>query len=493
MKKFEWKEKEQLLEQMLGNAVEENVPLQESAVELLAQMRSGKITAESLILASLQQMLKWEKIVNAMISIAPDALQQARDCDDKRNRGVELPLLGLPIVIKDNINVAGLPTTFGARALCDTYPRKDAALVQRLREAGAVIMGKSSLSEFASSGMTANSLIGQTCNPYDLTRTPGGSSGGSAVAVAMGYAAIGIGTDGVNSVRSPASACSLIGHRPSKGSIDRAGIGISSTHQDMPGSIVRTAEDAALVYSVLRGKACTLSLSPNLKGCRIALLKNNCGQNTQVISVVHETCKHLQQIGAELVEIDSEILDAERMLRENNVIRFEPKDNTEKYFLNPENGCKIHSFQEYLIFETIQPEVRDTLESEQTPMWSPENPEYFYRLQRTERNRADVDEWMKSEKIDAVLYPMQRIPVVKIGALGGQAGRNGIMASSLGFPAVCFPAGYTAPEISAPLGIPIGMELMGRPGADVLILSIAEKFEKAFRVRRAPTMLSEST
>ena len=247
MKKFEWKEKEQLLEQMLGNAVEENVPLQESAVELLAQMRSGKITAESLILASLQQMLKWEKIVNAMISIAPDALQQARDCDDKRNRGVELPLLGLPIVIKDNINVAGLPTTFGARALCDTYPRKDAALVQRLREAGAVIMGKSSLSEFASSGMTANSLIGQTCNPYDLTRTPGGSSGGSAVAVAMGYAAIGIGTDGVNSVRSPASACSLIGHRPSKGSIDRAGIGISSTHQDMPGSIVRTAEDAALV------------------------------------------------------------------------------------------------------------------------------------------------------------------------------------------------------------------------------------------------------
>lgn len=100
---------------------------------------------------------------------------------------------------------------------------------------------------------------------------------------------------------------------------------------------------------------------------------------------------------------------------------------------------------------------------------------------------------MKTEKIDAVLYPMQRIPVVKIGALGGQAGRNGIIASSLGFPAVCFPAGYTAPEISAPLGIPIGIELMGRPGADVLILSIAEKFEKAFCVRRAPAMLSEST
>ncbi len=127
---------------------------------LVLQMRSGKITAESLILASLQQMLKMGENSQCNDFYCPDALQQARDCDDKKGMGgVELPLLGLPIVIKDNINVAGLPTTFGARALCDTYPRRmrlwcsDAKLVQ-------LLCGKSSLSEFASSGMTANSLIG---------------------------------------------------------------------------------------------------------------------------------------------------------------------------------------------------------------------------------------------------------------------------------------------------------------------------------------------
>lgn len=475
---------------MLKNAPpEQDVPLDASAAELLTLLRSGALCAQTLVSASLRRMYRWEEQINAMISLAPDALEQARACDLRRSRGEEAALLGLPVVIKDNINTVDLPTTFGARALRSTQPREDAALVRRLRAAGAVIVGKSSLSEFASSGMTANSLTGQTRNPYDLTRTPGGSSGGSAAAVAMGFAAIGIGTDGVNSVRSPASACALVGLRPSAGSVDRTGMGLSSTRQDMPGILVRTAEDAALALGVLRGAPCVLPPCGGLAGRRIALLENNCGSDAQVLAVVEQTRRALRAAGAEVTVLCDDVLDAERMLRKDNVIRFEQKQNTDRYLSDPANGAPVASLEEYLASGTVQPEVYEALASELTPAWSAQSEEYARRLRRAQADHAHVRAWMAQQRLDAVLYPVQRIPVVKCGAPGGQAGRNGIMASCLGFPAVCFPGGFTQPEDTAPLGVPVGMELMGLPGTEEALLSMVNALMNCFPVRRGVPLL----
>lgn len=487
----------------LSSCCDESFPFAGAdAVELLHAMRREELSSEQLVRYCMNQILKWDGKLNAMISINPDILEKARECDKLRKAGDRRLLLGLPVVVKDNINTKDLPTTLGALALKDGQPKTDAEIVHLLREAGAIILGKASLSEYASSGMTNNSLIGQTYNPYDLTRTPGGSSGGCGAAVAAEYAAAGLGTDGVNSVRSPASANCLVGIRPTKGLISGKGVAPSSDTQDMPGILTRSVQDAALFLAV-----CALGPDPgifdsgygsqiihqmkteSLAGKKIALLRNNCGTDPEVLSVVKDTIRRMEEAGVQIIEWEDPVLDAERMLRENNVIRYEQKENIERWLSDPENGFSVQSLKQYLDTGLVVKDIESVLQSVlhmENPL---EDENYKKRIARIVSDRKYILKKMENENIDAVCYPSQRVPVVVAGNEKGQIARNGIMASCLGFPAVAFPAGFTKRTSTAPLGIPVGMELMGAPMTDWKLLAILHSYEKHNTIRKSPINL----
>ena len=284
--------------------------------------------------------------LNSILSLNPKALVEADRLDAERAAGAPVgPLHCVPLVLKDNYNTADLPTTGGSASLAGMRSPADAFVVARLRKAGAIILGKSNMHEFALSGTTMSSLGGQTLNPYDLTRTPGGSSGGTGTAVAANLALAGTGSDTVNSIRSPASANALVGIRPTKGLVSRAGIMPVSETQDAIGPIARTVADAARLLEVMAGydqndpsTASSIGntsvgyvqfLKPGgLRGARIGLLKTLLGngpEHQEVNGVIATAMVALKNAGAELVEVHAPALDADRLIADNDVQKYEFK------------------------------------------------------------------------------------------------------------------------------------------------------------------------
>ncbi len=177
---------------------------EKSVSQLQDEFNSGKLSSVQLVDYYLKRIKVYDGVINSMITINPKAMAEAKRLDEERARGhIEGPLHGIPIVLKDNYDTFDMPTTSGALAFKDLVPAKDAFTVEKLRKAGAIFIGKSNLTEIANHGMTISSMGGQTLNPYDLTRTPGGSSGGTGAAVAANFAVMGTGSDTVNSIRSP--------------------------------------------------------------------------------------------------------------------------------------------------------------------------------------------------------------------------------------------------------------------------------------------------
>src|SRR3984893_17062038 len=283
-----------LLAALSGYAADPPFHLMESSIAQIREaMQAGTLTCHSLVQQYLDRIEAYDKqgpAVNALLYVNPRALQQADEMDQEFKRTGKLKTLGcIPIVLKDNYDTADMPTTAASLSLEGAQPAKDAFAVTRLRENGALILGKTNLHEFALGGITVSSLGGQTKNPYDLTRTPGGSSGGTAVAVASNFAAVGTGSDTGGSIRSPSSANSLVGIRPTAGLISRDGIVPISVTQDTIGPLTRTVADGARMLDVMAGydpndpvtafsaghipKTYTTYLENGLKGARIGVLK----------------------------------------------------------------------------------------------------------------------------------------------------------------------------------------------------------------------------
>src|SRR6185312_1877882 len=228
-----------------------------SVHDVQAAMAAGALTAEQLVRLLIARIDAYDKCgpaINSIIAVNPRALDHARAADiERRHSGPRSLLHGIPVLLKDNYNTADMPTTGGSSALLDNIAPHDAFTVKRLRDAGALIFAKANLSELARGGTTVSSLLGQTRNPYDLTRTPGGSSGGNGAAIAAGFALIGAGTDTIQSIRSPASANSAVGLRPTFGLISREGIIPWSYTQDSAGPIARCVADAAIMTDYMAG------------------------------------------------------------------------------------------------------------------------------------------------------------------------------------------------------------------------------------------------
>jgi len=234
-------------------------PLDKATIsDVHAAYKSGALTSVRLVQAYLERIRACDQAgpkLNVVIFLNPRALEEAAALDQHFRRTGKFvgPLHGIPVLLKDNVNTRDMPTTGGSLSLAGYTPATDAAITRKLRNAGAIILAKVNLHEFAIWGETVSSIQGQTRNPYDLTRTPGGSSGGTGAGVAANFAIAGIGTDTVNSIRSPASANNIVGIRPTLGLVSRGGIIPYSFTQDAAGLLARTVNDAAKMLNVLVG------------------------------------------------------------------------------------------------------------------------------------------------------------------------------------------------------------------------------------------------
>ncbi|WP_242419693.1 amidase, partial [Frankia sp. CpI1-P] len=226
-----------------------------TAAATAAAIAAGELSAVEATQAALDRIAKVDDTIHAFLHVDPEgALAAARSVDERRAAGERLgPLAGVPLALKDVLTARGMPTTCGSRILEGWHAPYDATVVSRLRAADVVLLGKVNMDEFAMGSSTENSAYGPTRNPWDTTRIPGGSSGGSAAAVAAFEAPLAIGTDTGGSIRQPAAVCGLVGVKPTYGGVSRYGLVAFSSSLDQAGPLARTVTDAALLHAAIAG------------------------------------------------------------------------------------------------------------------------------------------------------------------------------------------------------------------------------------------------
>ncbi|WP_454712196.1 amidase family protein [Cupriavidus nantongensis] len=472
-----------------------------------AAMRDGTLTARQLASRCLDRIAAYDQrgpALRSILQIHPQALEQAERIDAiaaRHSQQAPGPLQGIPVLVKDNIECAGMATTAGAECLRGNLCANDAFVIRRLREAGAIVLAKTNLHELASGGETVSTLGGQTLNPYDLARTPGGSSGGTAAGIAASFGVLGLGTDGVNSIRSPASANSLVGLRPTMGLISRAGLVPCGLTQDTIGPITRTVADTALMLDVIAGHdpadpvtnegaghipaSYAASLDRDgLKGARIGVLRHFFGGQDvhgPVNAVMQQALAIIAAQGAELVDIDDAICPDE-LLASTLVHHYEMERDLDAYLARLAAGVPVKSMKDIISAGGVHPSVAGTLAT--AVALSGQQGEYRARMQRQQSLRQWLRDLMARHRLDALAFPHQRRLVVPVGET--QAERNGVLASATGFPAIVIPAGFSAPDRNAPQGVPVGLEFFGLPFTEPVLLRLAFSAEQALLARRAP-------
>ena len=482
--------------------------LEEATIATIhAALGSGRLTCARLVRSYLDRIDAYDHRgprLNAILAVNPRALQIAAAMDGERRTGVALaPLHCIPVILKDNYNTFDMPTTGGSVTLKDSVPPRDAFVVKRLRDAGAIVLAKANLTELARGGTTVSSLGGQTKNPYDLTRTPGGSSGGTGAAITANFGVLGTGSDTGQSIRSPASALSLVGLRPTRGLVSRDGIIPYSPTQDEAGPIVRTVDEAARMLDAIAGydpadpitafgakrmpKSYTASLKTDgLAGARIGVLSDFFGRDPvhrEVNAVVESAIGRMKTIGAEIVHVSLPNVDA--LTRNLSVTSFEFKPAFNHYLATLGPRAPVKSLDEFIARGEFHPSLRSGLEADARMVDGLNSAEYKKQLLRREELRQAVMTVMAANNLDAILYPHQRRLVVPIGE--DQVDRNGVLSNSTGFPAIVFPGGFSAPTASAPGGVPVGIELLGAEWSEPVLLALAYSFQEQARVRRQPS------
>ena len=467
--------------------------------ELAAAMRTGAATSKRLVQAYLDRIEAFDHrgpAINAIIAINSKALDEAEALDRERAaRGPRGPLHGIPIVLKDNYDTAEMPTTAASIALKGSMPGRDAFQVRKLLDAGVVIVAKSNLHEFARGITTISSLGGQTRNPYDPTRHPGGSSGGTGAAIAANFAAAGMGTDTCGSIRYPAAHNNLVGLRPTMGLSSRSGIVPLALSQDVGGPLGRSVTDVAIVLDATVGAdpddavtaksagripasyVATLDVD-GLRGTRLGIftpLFGTAPEDQPVGSVVHVAVQRMEQRGAQTVEVTRPAVPAEGDV---SLIRFEFKFHLNEY-LTRTPRAPVHSLAEILEKGLFHPAVEQSFRRS-NDVATLDSDDYRAMAAKQAQLRDALLQTMDDNHVVALVYPTSRRTAAKIGE--PQTGGNCQASAATGLPAVTVPAGFAAD------GMPVGVELLGRPFAEPDLLRLAYAFEQATHHRRPPPL-----
>ena len=467
-------------------------PLGATIPELQAAMDAGRITSVDLVTFSLARITAYDDAgpeLNAMITVNPNALADAAVADAERAvSGPRSPLHGIPIVVKDNIDTMDMPTTAGSLSLAGFMPGDDAFVVSRLRAGGAVIIGKANLHEFARDITTLSSLGGQTLNPFDPTRNPGGSSGGTGASVVAEFATAGLGTDTCGSIRIPASHDDLYGLRPTIGLVSRAGVIPLSPTEDTVGPLARSVADLAAVLDVIAGQdpadpitvatatSYADAVDPDgLTGMRIGVLDVLfTDADPGVAAVVRSALAEMEASGATVISASIPGFDALRGSAASVFLR-EFRDALD-FYLTAHPSAPVGSLSEIVASGLYEQSLDAKLRAHLTA--STRDTSYREAVARRAVVRDAIVSFMDDNDLDALAYPTITQPPARIGET--QRGSHCGTASVGGLPALVVPAGFTD-------GLPVGLELMGRPFQESMLISIAAGFEAHTDHRMLPS------
>jgi len=461
------------------------------AVQALRAMAAGEFSAEVYVETLLAARRACEHL-NAFIASDPEALlRAARQADQQRKANKPLgPLHGLPVVLKDNINTAELPTSAGTPALKNNRPLSDAPVATRLFEAGALLAGKTNLHELAFGITSNNTAFGAVANPYNPGMIPGGSSGGTAAAIAARLAPAGLSTDTGGSVRIPAALCGIVGLRPSLGRYPTGGIVPVSSTRDTAGPMARTVVDVALLDGVITGAPLTLSPA-NLRGVRLGVPREYFyqGLDPEVASASAQALDLLKDLGAELVEADIPRLNELNTAVSFPVALYELMRDLPDYLARHAPDVDLPT----LIEQVASADVAGVLKSQQGEGRMPRDIYQAAINVHRPALQAAYARYFRDNRLTAMVYPTTPLPARPIGEdgtvqLNGEAVptfqtyiRNTDPVSNAGLPGLSVPMGMTGARL------PMGLEFDGPVGSDRLLLALGLAFSEATPPLPAPT------
>ncbi|UNZ17198.1 Asp-tRNA(Asn)/Glu-tRNA(Gln) amidotransferase subunit GatA [Streptomyces sp. 891-h] len=487
-----------------------------TAAELAARIASGEVTAVEATEAHLARIGAVDEKINAFLHVDREgALAQAREVDAKRERGEKLgPLAGVPLALKDLFTTEGVPTTAGSKILEGWIPPYDATVTKRLKDADVVILGKTNMDEFAMGSSTENSAYGPTANPWDLTRIPGGSGGGSAASLAAHMAPLAIGTDTGGSIRQPAAVTGTVGVKPTYGGVSRYGMIAFSSSLDQGGPCARTVLDAALLHSVIAGhdeKDSTSIAQPvpdiveaarngSAQGMRVGVVKEFRGEGYQagVMQRFDESVELLRELGAEIVELScpsfTKALAAYYLIApsecSSNLARFDAM----RYGLRSGDDGS-HSAEEVTALtreEGFGPEVKRRIMLGTYALSSGYYDAYYGSAQKV-RTLITRDFEKAFEQVDVVVSPTTPTTAFPLGERVDDpmamylADLCTIPSNLAGNSAMSIPCGL-APED----GLPVGLQIIAPAMAEDRLYRVGAAVEAAFQARWGHPLLEEA-
>lgn len=454
--------------------------------ELQEGLKSGAFTCEELMKYYLDRIEAYNDKVNAVLFVNPNALEEAKAADLRYKNGKHIrPLEGIPVVVKDCINVLGLPVAEGSNCVY-AFPTEDASFIAKIREAGAIFLAKTNLTEFAMGGMGNSSRGGQTTNPFDFTRTAGGSSSGSAVSIACDFAAVAIGSDTINSLRSPACSTSVIGMRPTHGSLRNLGSLPCKPSQDICGPMGRTVEDIAKVLTVMNDWDEDLTAYDRLEsfeGCTFGLLRQLLSDDEDVNAVVDQTIAAIEAKGGKVVDFTMPEMNVKYLTEHYDMGNYGVYDQMNPY-VEKLFGMSVEEIRDA---HKACPEVQKRLEGACAAKGQGADI-IREKLALKEVLAKKVADQMEEMGVDALLYPHQSYLIAKIGDPAQQRGRNGIVAAITGFPAIVIAGGFSKPDENAPIGVPIGMEIMCKAYEEKKMFALAQLLDDTLCARKLPVL-----
>lgn len=454
----------------------------ETVTSLSKALNEEIITSEELINIYLERIKKYNDQYNALITINENAIKEAKELDEERQNGnIKSAIHGIPIIVKDNIDVLGTATTAGSKALSDNYPNEDALIIQKLKDAGAIIIAKANMSKFAFYASSSSSDYGTVKNAYNLAYSSYGSSGGSAVSVALNFAPIAIGTDTNASVRLPAQAASLIGYRPTLGLISRTGIIPYDPERDTPGIIGKTIEDIITITNIIKGKDekdnktynsenlkitditphnLTLGISETfLNGSNDNNLPENKEINAEVKKLLTNALDKIKDSGITIKVIDNYYtIDIDNEVAKS-YSGYQFCDKFNEYILNHQGTIK--TFEE---LAALTPGLEGYVEDCNSKM------NQSYKDELKENYKDYIEGIMEENNLDAIIYPSSKNKILELGTTG-IINLSAHASSTINYPSITIPIGYDRDNL------PYSLEIMTKTQNDSLLLSIANKID----------------